>query len=751
MKTQRIKLVSIAILLALFLPYGHAQEGRLLTLDELINEKVYTSLEEALIEPESVYILDLSGQHLEFIPSEIEKMTNLQSLILRNNYLEDFDIDLSKNKLLQYLVLSENQFSTIPQKIGTLSNLSGLYLIRNELLSLPESIGALTNLTELSLTQNQLMTLPESIGNLSNLKKLYLSGNQLISLPECIGSLSNLEHLDVSRNQLTLLPECIASIRNLKGLNLSYNQLTTLPKNLGNLVNLPVLNMSGNHLTKLPESICNLSNLESLYIDENQLTTLPENLGNLNKLEALFLSENKLAILPESIGNLSSLKYLDISVNQLTYLPESIVHLNEISQLYLNQNKITALPKVFWINEFTIDYLDITTLPSIDGINAISKEYLRVYKICKSNIVFKERLDKLTDSINVKIEELEVIDDQLHQKEDSLETLKHSVLESSGELEIKKNELKTVEEEMNRLGTTNKALLLIILIIVVASIGFIILLKKLHNKNSLLKISYKKLEEQQLELIQKEKDSFIANMVEGFAHDLRTPFSNIGLNLETLQAYSGLNKQFDNTIDTINFLQKQINEQEELHTELMESFNPILEWVNAFQIVSRTQLEKELSEFSLNGLFNELHQLNKMKLNTNNILLEIKSEDEVYITSVKGLSSQIFQNILANAIEHGFKGHVQSDKKIKVTIEKELDNTVITIRNNGRLISKEDISKIFDRYHSSVAHGFRGLGLYSAKRNVESLNGSIEVSSDEENGVVFTVTLPNNAPGIPEV
>ena len=53
-------------------------ESPLFDTNELKREKLYSSLEEALREPQKVYRLNLSNSKLTEIPKEIEKLNNLQ-------------------------------------------------------------------------------------------------------------------------------------------------------------------------------------------------------------------------------------------------------------------------------------------------------------------------------------------------------------------------------------------------------------------------------------------------------------------------------------------------------------------------------------------------------------------------------------------------------------------------------------------------------------------------------------------------
>ena len=63
-------------------------ESHVLDANELKKEKLYSSLEEALRDPQKVYRLNLSNSKLSEIPKEIEKLKNLQELGVTTNKIE---------------------------------------------------------------------------------------------------------------------------------------------------------------------------------------------------------------------------------------------------------------------------------------------------------------------------------------------------------------------------------------------------------------------------------------------------------------------------------------------------------------------------------------------------------------------------------------------------------------------------------------------------------------------------------------
>ena len=75
------------------------------------------------------------------------------------------------------------------------------------------------------------------------------------------------------------------------------------------------------------------------------------------------------------------------------------------------------------------------------------------------------------------------------------------------------------------------------------------------------------------------------------------------------------------------------------------------------------------------------------------------------------------------------------------------DHVIIEVSDKGIGIPQEALPNLFKRFYrtqTAVERGIAGtgLGLYMVKRNVENYNGTITVSSSEDEGTTFTVTFP---------
>jgi leucine-rich repeat protein SHOC2 len=142
-----------------------AQPYPLLSEEQLKEQKVYRDLDEALREPEKVFILDLTGQHLTFLPNSIGRLKNLQVLKLGWKIK-----DSTPRRVVRHS-------KHVGGGIIHLDRLQGKYIDYNALTSLPDSISQLQNLQKVYLGYNQLASVPFILAQLKNLQFIDLIGN----------------------------------------------------------------------------------------------------------------------------------------------------------------------------------------------------------------------------------------------------------------------------------------------------------------------------------------------------------------------------------------------------------------------------------------------------------------------------------------------------------------------------------------------------------------------------------------------
>jgi leucine-rich repeat protein SHOC2 len=178
-KTIKISVVCLCMLFAPLTKLA-AQVSLLdsLTLDTLT---AFTSLKEALKDPDKVIKLELRKKKLKTFPKEIFQFKNLQYLDLSKNSITEIPAEIGGLKSLQMLIMSKNELETLPKEIGELKMLQYLNVNQNEISSLPPQVGSLTSLKNFDLWSNNVDKFPTEMKNLKNLLVLDL---RVILIPD---------------------------------------------------------------------------------------------------------------------------------------------------------------------------------------------------------------------------------------------------------------------------------------------------------------------------------------------------------------------------------------------------------------------------------------------------------------------------------------------------------------------------------------------------------------------------------------
>lgn len=149
-----------------------AQKTPLAYYDSLDNGKTYTSLQEALKEPQNVYRLKLTKlDNRDSLPEELFSLTELRELTVKGCKLCVLNQNIDKLAKLESLNLDKNKLVRLPETIGNLQKLKFLCVSRNLMETFPESISKMTGLTYIDAWDNPLYILPESIKSLQKTLK----------------------------------------------------------------------------------------------------------------------------------------------------------------------------------------------------------------------------------------------------------------------------------------------------------------------------------------------------------------------------------------------------------------------------------------------------------------------------------------------------------------------------------------------------------------------------------------------------
>lgn len=225
-------------------------------------------------------------------------------------------------------------------------------------------------------------------------------------------------------------------------------------------------------------------------------------------------------------------------------------------------------------------------------------------------------------------------------------------------------------------------------------------------------------------LLEAKKDEFISIA----SHELKTPIT-------TLKAFSQiLKKRLENSRDARNsYLLSSINDQVDKLTNLI---NDLLD-------VSKIEAGKLVfhkTYFDLNELVRKIIIDFQYTTDTHEITKEGSIKDAVYGDDHR--IGQVLSNLITNAIKYSPKGG-----KIIIKLAENNKNAIISVKDFGPGISKDDRKKIFERFYraghieENNQSGF-GLGLYISKEIVRRHRGKIWVESEAGKGSTFYFTLP---------
>lgn len=249
--------------------------------------------------------------------------------------------------------------------------------------------------------------------------------------------------------------------------------------------------------------------------------------------------------------------------------------------------------------------------------------------------------------------------------------------------------------------------------------------KKLINKSSLKRSIVHSMERNRLIQIQKEFDNLKTDFFYFASHEIRTPMSCIKSMLEIMKLKDLISPNQQYYFETIG---KEVDRLIDMVSNLMD-----LQQLEHGLIV----LNKET--FPIKNLIDEVINLHSKYIN--DIKLDMKEENiEVYADYNK--IKQVLINLVSNAIKYSPEG-----VDINITVEKQQNEVVISIKDKGIGIPEENIQDLFRKFSRIYNKKQKdilgtGLGLALCKEIVNSHRGKIWVTSVLEDGSTFYFTIP---------
>jgi len=223
------------------------------------------------------------------------------------------------------------------------------------------------------------------------------------------------------------------------------------------------------------------------------------------------------------------------------------------------------------------------------------------------------------------------------------------------------------------------------------------------------------------------KNDFINNMT----HELKTPISTISLASQMLK---------DNSIPIESKDFGQISEIIENESKRL-GFH--VEKVLQMAIIDRGGIELKRKKLNIHSLLNHILINANLKIKDRNGILANEFEaTDIEIFADELHISNVFGNLLDNAIKY-----CKNIPEIEVNTKNLNGHVIISIKDNGIGIKKENQKKIFEKFYrvpTGNLHDVKGfgLGLSYVKKIIEEHKGYIKLDSERGKGSKFDVFLP---------
>lgn len=233
------------------------------------------------------------------------------------------------------------------------------------------------------------------------------------------------------------------------------------------------------------------------------------------------------------------------------------------------------------------------------------------------------------------------------------------------------------------------------------------------------------LDESAIKLAQSEREQAWREMAKQVAHEIKNPLTPMRLTVQSFQ------RKFDPNDPDI---KQKLNEYSKTLIQQIDTMSSVASAFSSFASMPAQQNE------TLNVV--KIVQLALEIFNENYITYQA---DEPYIITRMDRTQliRIITNLVKNAIQA--IPETQENPLVEVRVYREGDVAKISVKDNGKGISLENKSRIFEPKFTTKTSGM-GLGLGIIKNIVENYNGTITFESLPGKGAEFLVSLPITSP-----
>lgn len=201
------------------------------------------------------------------------------------------------------------------------------------------------------------------------------------------------------------------------------------------------------------------------------------------------------------------------------------------------------------------------------------------------------------------------------------------------------------------------------------------------------------------------------------------------------------------SIKVLSGVLKQNLEKQTLHTEtgikslsaIIASTELMLEKLN-FALDSRRQSNPRITLIDIRSLVDEALKLLMLEIQTSEFRVFVNVAPDFLLNSDRELLVSIFKNLIENSYKYRRSNYPGA---VSIYARSDGSEAAITLSDDGRGISEDRIDTIFEMHEREhTDQDGVGYGLYSVKRDIETLHGKIYLSSDIGVGTRIELRFP---------
>jgi len=225
-----------------------------------------------------------------------------------------------------------------------------------------------------------------------------------------------------------------------------------------------------------------------------------------------------------------------------------------------------------------------------------------------------------------------------------------------------------------------------------------------------------------------QQENIRKRMTADISHELRTPLATLSSHIEAF-----LDGVWEPTPERLGIIQNEITRL----TKLIKDLGDLSSLEN-----EGARFEKK--EINLSVLFSNIIESFEPLFHSEEITLEKSIKVNILFKGDADRLNQIFINIISNALKYTNKGG-----RVYVVMDEDKDRIHIKVMDNGIGISKQDLPYVFERFYRgdksrSRETGGKGIGLTITKALVEAHNGTIKISSEQDEGTTVEIQFDKN-------